>query len=313
MVFLCTRDCGKSFDSQSNLDKHLNQRIPCNSNRRKYACENEGCSFKAVSRQSKFSHMKICRPKISKESLEKRNEELQEALLELQAKSNSEKTRPKQTIDTRSFQKEDFKMIESIMMERITKLEDENKTSKRQNNIPVISGDWTIKSMNIAGISDLFKPMVYISIPGPNLITLDPIPHNAILIKLGQTDDFLKRDSTHKKDYGGFELIDSIITYYPTVVERRIKAWLKIKNKLIKGKTDKKDTNDSELFFVESQQEYEEILKHAVTIAKDYKNEVAQAMQSAENTGENIDTELQHFKLKLEVLRLQNKIDDLKL
>ena len=80
MVLKCPKNCGSSFDSNSNLNKHLAQRIPCNSDLRKYGCTNDYCSHKFTSRQAKSAHMKTCKPKRTMETLTRDNEHLREAL-----------------------------------------------------------------------------------------------------------------------------------------------------------------------------------------------------------------------------------------
>ena len=72
----------------------------------------------------------------------------------------------------------------------------------------------------------------------------------------------------HAKDFGGFKLLDSIVSDNPIEIEDKIREWLRINSKLIRGKTINKQTTDTELFVVGDGEEYAMIVNVANSFAK---------------------------------------------
>lgn len=76
----CPKGCGQSFEKKQNLTKHINQKISCDSPDRKYPCPNSHCHLKFLSSSSRCHHLKVCKPKETKDSLRQDNMILREAL-----------------------------------------------------------------------------------------------------------------------------------------------------------------------------------------------------------------------------------------
>ncbi len=159
-----------------------------------------------------------------------------------------------------------------------------------------------IKSVNLAPHIDQISNQVYFGIPGNLLKAVDKLDQEDTLIKVGSSDDFPTRISRHKRDFGGFRLLDSVITNNPKHVEKKFKDWLKVQNKMIKAKTIKKKSVDSEIFVVKTQKEYEEIIAIAIKFADDYRKEVE------ENSSNKEVLILEQKRLDLEICKTQLQI-----
>lgn len=79
VVHLCPK-CGQKFDKKDSLNKHLKQKISCDSPLRKFDCLNEFCPQKFTSRQNRHVHMKTCKPKQLVDDIKKDNQLLRQAL-----------------------------------------------------------------------------------------------------------------------------------------------------------------------------------------------------------------------------------------
>ena len=82
-----------------------------------------------------------------------------------------------------------------------------------------------IKSVNQAPHIDQISNQVYFGIPGNLLKAVEKLDQEETLIKVGSSDDFPTRISRHKRDFGGFRLLDSVITNNPKHVEKKFKDW----------------------------------------------------------------------------------------
>ena len=201
---------------------------------------------------------------------------------------------------------QEFKEIEDALLNRIKDLEERNENLENGILVPIAS-KWEIQPLNLASFKDLAKNQVYFGLPGPKLVPLEDIPTDAILVKFGQSDDFYKRQKTHDKDFGGFTLLDSVLTNNPKHVEKKFKECLSIKRRLIKAKTERKETNDTECFFVRNQEEYEEIVRTAVEFAETYRKEVEEADTKNKILNEILkEDNLENLQLKLELMRMQH-------
>ena len=120
--------------------------------------------------------------------------------------------------------------------------------------------------------TDIKNNQVYFFECGPLLKPF--VDTEAVLIKFGSTDQPYTRLSTHKRDFGGGRLIDSILTNNPKSVESDLKKWLRITGKTVKCKTDKKSSIETEIIGVTSQASYACIISKAKQFAEDYKRDV---------------------------------------
>ena len=291
-------DCKKTFLRKDHLKQHQSKKTPCRriEDTRHISCPD--CEELFSHHSSLSRHRLACRLKTRS----------RQELAELKAKV-AELTSDIPPIRTNN--EDEFKEIEQALLDRIQALEEDNKKLQAGIAIPLPKvKKWKIIPMNIADVPDQLKAQVYFGLPGNLLKPLDAIPDDAILVKFGETVDFPRRDGEHKKDFGGFNLIDSVVTNNPNYVEGKFKEYMKIKNRCIKGRAEKKSTNDTELFFVQNQAEYEEIVNAAVAIAEAYKRDIENASQKTQILSEiQRESELENLRLKLELMRMQHRLE----
>lgn len=163
-----------------------------------------------------------------------------------------------------------------------------------------------LKPVGFGLLADALKAQTYFGKPGEALIP--EIPTTEIIIKFGSTIEPAVRIPRHDKDFNGFKILDSIVTNNPTWVETRLKEWLKIKGKLIKGKSIHKSTTDTELFTVKNQAEYESIVRLTKFFADEYLREV----ENKDSHYVDLQTqkrqhEIDNLKLQMEIFRLKNE------
>lgn len=150
---------------------------------------------------------------------------------------------------------------EDVLKQRIDELEEKIEELNR----PEIVVKQIIEPVGFGKLEDAIKPQTYIGLPGELLIP--EIPTDDVVVKFGSTKEPPVRIPRHDKDFGGFRLLDSIVCENPGEVEDKLRDWLKVNGKLVKGKTVNKNTTDTELFTVKNQDEYEKIVKIAKAFA----------------------------------------------
>lgn len=193
-----------------------------------------------------------------------------------------------------------------VLLARIKALEEQQRETVEASAFEEISN--AIQPVGIAHVADCIKPQVYFGEPGPLLKPVQEIVGNKTLIKLGESDQFPTRCTRHTKDFGGFRLLDSIVTSNPKHVETKLKDYLKVKHPMIKCKTVNKKYTDTEIISVETQEEYEEIVMVAKKIADDYASEVEAASgQRAALNSASIVHELESLRLKLRIAELEKQ------
>lgn len=129
-----------------------------------------------------------------------------------------------------------------------------------------------IVSLGITEEKDIFRDQVYFGKPGELLQPVHDV--EGTLIKFGNSRRVTNRCNTHNRQFDGFELLESVITLFPEVVETRLKAMLRMQNRLIKCKSPHKKFNDTEIVAIKSQEEYEALVLLTKNIADDYAIEV---------------------------------------
>lgn len=164
-----------------------------------------------------------------------------------------------------------------------------------------------IKSVLDLNVIDIKRPQLYFGVPGPLLVALSTMPAGSILIKAGISTNFPTRRSRHAKDFGGFRWLDSIVICNPVAVEKRLKEWLRANSMLIKCKTNKKKSKDSEIFAIKSQAEYDKIVKAAQDIANEdaRQEQEARARESANKLESDTQRELEMLRTRLRILELE--------
>lgn len=109
-----------------------------------------------------------------------------------------------------------------------------------------------------AGFNETGDPQAYTGIPQQLRLPPDIVPEGATIIKFGYTTDGAQRIESHRKTYGGFEFLDNFPCANAYAVERRWRRFLIMRGKLIFALRMNGDP-DTEMFWVESQEEWEEI------------------------------------------------------
>ena len=140
---------------------------------------------------------------------------------------------------------------------------------------------------SVTGVQDLRQEQFYLGFAGPPEVWSDikrtdgtpfvPRPDQLIL-KLGKHDLNTARSVTHTREYGVWQVLDSVLTNNPTRVERDIKDDLKNRNELLSALHKNKTTRDTELIAVN---------------ASEYKAIVGKAIQMAAKCGTKIDMEME--------------------
>lgn len=241
--------CQKEFEHPSHLKRHLERKNPCsedNAHEKPHQCHSCDSVFRFASALSR--HRKTCKGrKVTVKSL-------QEDVTRLQ---------------TSAYEKE----LE--LQERIRELEQ-----------VIESGDIAqpeeiglhITSLGLTLLADSYKPQLYLIIPGPLLIMEQSV--TGIVVKFGSSDEPPQRLGRHARDFDGYRLLDSILTNNPKRIESQFKSWLKTHKKLLRGKSERKKTVDTELFEVTSQEDYENVARVAQQLADTYAMEVEAASKS---------------------------------
>ena len=240
--------CGKTFESNQDLNRHLNKKYPCD--QAQFKCNK--CDAKLWTLDSKRLHEKACKGPEKSEA--------------------------------------------DIFRERIVELEQE--LEKIQNPEQPLN---LVKSIGIGNLSDAIRPQVYFGIPGELLI-----PETAtdnIIIKFGSTTDPSTRIPKHDKDFGGFNLLDCVVSNNPSFVESKLKEWLKVNRKLIRGKTENKKTTDTELFEVSNQEDYEKIVRLAKVYSDEYQKDVENKMDREQELSKKMrEMEIESLKMRIELM-----------
>ena len=140
---------------------------------------------------------------------------------------------------------------------------------------------------SVTGVQDLRQEQFYLGFAGSPEVWSDikrtdgtpfvPRPDQLIL-KLGKHDLNTARSVTHTREYGVWQVLDSVLTNNPTRVERDIKDDLKNRNELLSALHKNKTTRDTELIAVN---------------ASEYKAIVGKAIQMAAKCGTKIDMEME--------------------
>jgi hypothetical protein len=128
-----------------------------------------------------------------------------------------------------------------------------------------------------AGYNDrVLGNQVYFGLPGPKLICEAAAGTEGILVKLGTTRAGKEkaRFKTHVQEYGDFTIIDSILCQDATVLEERLKHALEIQKRLVSGKAGSKSYQDTELFIVKDQEDYNRIVQMTKNMADEISSSI---------------------------------------
>ena len=290
-VFICHK-CKSAFDCQSKLDKHLDRKYPCDAGN--YECDK--CGKKILYQSNLSTHKKKCKGR----ELNSQEKDEKIAALETTLEKQLQEL-PSSVPPIQPETEKEFEEIEDALLDRIDHLENIDQSVPDQQD----ETRWIVTPLNLASVTETLKPQVYFGLPGPKLRPIHAESKDAILVKFGSTDDYAAQHQIHKADYDGFTLLDSVVTNNPKHVGKNFKAYLQIKDRLVKAKSDNKLTNDSKLFLARSQQDYEDIVKAAVEFAEAYK----QKFECKDHIIRQIqmENEVETLRLKLDIMRMKHE------
>lgn len=237
--------CGHISSCQKNHDKHIHQKIPCG--QRNFVCE---CGERFVAKKGLNHHKKhICKgPKqdlqVELDRANQRCEVLRNELRRLEAPAiNDEETAVQDAQPPPAI-------INFVILTVFT--------------------------------TDVQLPQIYFFVAGPALIPLQ-VPEQGIVIKFGFTDLPYQRMLTHKRDFKGGRLVDSIICVNPKAVEADFKRWMRAIDRLVEAKTENKPTVDGEVFIARDQADYEMIVRKASGFARSLENKITSIKHELQN------------------------------
>ena len=128
---------------------------------------------------------------------------------------------------------------------------------------------------SVTGIQDMRRPQVYLGYAGPpedwtDIKRSDGTPfvprEDQLIFKFGQNDFNTSRNATHTREYGTWQVIDSVLTDNPPKVERATKDELKNRNDLLSALHKNKTRRDTEVVAA-NQSEYKAVVEKIVEIA----------------------------------------------
>lgn len=244
-------NCDYVASTKQLLQKHLNKRYPCDAG--EFICNDCGKHFTTSSSLSHHKHGNKCKGfKLSRAQLEQKVAEL-----------------------TRSLKAIEVNTERAIVLYQQPLVEDEKEIRRNTLRSSEPTFDYTRPDLMLltVGDSDAKHPQVYFCEPGPALRPTAPI--DGIIIKFGETIGPYNRILTHDRDFEGCRLIDSVLCVNPKAVETEFKKWIKLTKRSIRAKSPNKDTTDTELFVVKSQDEYAVYVNKATQLAREYELENA--------------------------------------
>ena len=244
--YFCLK-CDQICDSQKDLEKHLARKNPCDSG--EYKCDDCGKGFSTPSNRS-YHKKNSCKGRVVPKAtlLERQVAFLTNEINRLTVKLNQNDT--EHNTDSEQTQPGDDPNQKPAIM------------FKCPENLILLT---TIKT-------DAKKNQVYFFECGAALRPLENV--NGILVKFGSTDEPYERLSTHRRDFEGGRLIDSVLTNNEKAVESEFKKWMKVTGRIVSCKTAKKKSFETEVFVAKSQEDYAMIVAKAKELADDYIRDV---------------------------------------
>lgn len=237
--------CGLLFSSHYNLSKHENKKKACNVG--KYHCGK--CDQRFDDNSNCHKHRKKCRGRhVRRQELLTKCEEMEHKLREFEASIS-----PNTNEDQEEHEDE---------------CQDDTDDSAQ-----IIEADPThticILMLKTIVCVEPVTPQMYFFEAGPALVPVKTC-QTGIVIKFGWTDTPYTRTMTHKRDFGGGRVLDSIICKDPKGLESKFKKYMKMTDRLIRAKVERKPCVDTEVFIVKNQEEYAEYIAKAVEMAASF-------------------------------------------
>ena len=281
MVLVCPKGCEKTFDGNANLRKHLDQKIPCDSELRRYPCHNEGCKHKSVSRQNRRTHMQTC--KVGKLDAEpqtidewrKANEDLSKRIASLLSNQNSVTHAQKPIASLSELEPES------------ASVHNEKQDIININSVSIaFSAESRLLVRSVTDRVDRRSGQFYFTLPPGSWTEIRKIGEKTnlvlselfLVIKIGYNGENTGRHNKHDAEFGGTSrILDSLVSPVAAAAELKIKDRLINDGKLFSGKHANKKIRDNELIIITSQTEYEEYVALAQKTIKDIESSITSA------------------------------------
>lgn len=261
VLHVCPKECGQQFEKKQNLNKHLAQKIPCDSERRIFGCTNSFCKQKFTSRQSRHIHLKTCKPKETKETLKEENINMSEMLTTLRQQIDNFFTTNGDA--TQTLTADTLTVVPNSRIASVTKVIDRRSNQFYFCHPP---GKWS----DIRRVGDKSKT---------NIKTDD----TSFILKIGYNGNETGRHTTHDSEFGDTcRIIDSLVTPASAVAETKIKDMLRNDGKLFSGLHGNKKTRDTELIIVKSQEDYREYVELAQRVIFDIEGSMRNDLETLE-------------------------------
>ena len=128
---------------------------------------------------------------------------------------------------------------------------------------------------SVTGVQDMRQPQVYLGYAGPpedwmDIKRSDGTPfvprEDQLIFKFGQNDFNTSRNITHAREYGTWQVIDSVLTDNPPKVERITKDELRNKNDLLSAVHKNKTRRDTEVIAA-NPDEFKAVVERIIEIA----------------------------------------------
>ncbi len=289
VIHECPKKCGMKFDKKHNLTKHLDQKIPCDSPLRTYACMNDYCSLKFTSRQSRHNHFKTCKPRVLTSEAIKENAEMTKLISSLREEIISLKIPQKFVAPEQQAREKEMQSIFSNLLSEIGDLSvDLSRKVETSPTIRLQPLELKPQSSSIVSATDIIdrrSNQFYFCDPpgefsdlkrvGDNSNEIISIEQPFWVIKIGWNGENTGRQQGHDREYGGISrVIDSLVTAVAAAAELKIKDRLINEGKLYSGLHSNKKSRDYELIVVRSQQEYTEYVDLARKIIAEVEDSV---------------------------------------
>ena len=171
---------------------------------------------------------------------------------------------------------------------------------------------------SVTGLQDVRQDQFYFGFAGPpedwsdikrsdgTLFVLRP---DQIIMKFGQHTLNTARSVTHTREYGNFQVIDSILTDNPTRVERDAKDDLRNRNELLSAFHKNKRNRDTELIAVNAA-EYKAIVEKVIKMAARYNVDMEKELtkrQEAEAEARKAEARVAEANVRLLELQIKMK------
>lgn len=257
-VYKCLT-CQKTFSTKSNENAHHKKKNACSPadvDRVTYDCV---CGKKFNQRNNLYRHKKDCTGP-PPPSLEDQLKILQEKLDEFERADRAPAADDDDDDDLDIVRESDDAIVENNDNFIVKELEGPR---------------WILPSCDppkMIGDVDPGSPQLYILKPGPLLKPLVDVV--GFPLKLGSSDHvYVRTMSSHKNDFGGVIVVDSIVCDNPSAVESKLKKWLNMQGRFVACKSEKKRSIEAEVIVVQDQADYERIYHKIVGYAEESRRE----------------------------------------